>query len=286
MEFITSRSFKLPTEHEEMENQMRFNMWTNKLFPYKELLPGDILFWFDTISQKLAWKTQVIMVDRFQYLAKQEICDRYPIIINDDYYKKGPDRGYFLGYKVKVQEKIEIIKPPQYSFPRIGWIRINNIVSMRWFQENEAEDANTLDNIISLPNKSIVELLTEINNKMQNISPERITKLVSTTIRKDSPIIKALKKSTDYKCQYPKCDKRILKKNGEYYIEVAHIEPVKNGGKSVIGNLLVLCPNHHKEFDYGNLVVKEQTTTKITGQLNAKDFFIEITNLNALESFK
>ncbi|MDP2846091.1 MAG: HNH endonuclease, partial [Candidatus Methanoperedens sp.] len=87
-------------------------------------------------------------------------------------------------------------------------------------------------------------------------------------------LVKTLKELCQFRCQFPGCNVRIPKKDGGYYIEVAHIEPVSQGGKSVIGNLLVLCPNHHKEFDYGALEIIEQTTDYLCGKLNGKEFEI------------
>jgi hypothetical protein len=122
---------------------------------------------------------------------------------------------------------------------------------------------------------SIIALL---NERMQAVDPqERFTKL-SQLLRKDKEIVHALKKVANYRCQFPNCNANIIMKNGENYIEVAHIKPVKEGGKSVIGNLLVLCPNHHKEFDYGNLEIKKQTKKTIAGILNGKKFSINLIN--------
>jgi predicted restriction endonuclease len=87
--------------------------------------------------------------------------------------------------------------------------------------------------------------------------------------------VKALKQLCNFECQFPNCRTKIRKRNGDYYIEVAHIHPVANGGRSVIGNLLVLCPNHHKEFDHGSLEISEQTENKIRGIINGKEFDIE-----------
>ncbi len=85
-----------------------------------------------------------------------------------------------------------------------------------------------------------------------------------------------LKQATNYKCQFPNCDAEIKTKTGLNYVEVAHVKPVKEGGQSVLGNLLVLCPNHHKEFDYGELKIYEQTLSTLRGKLNQREFFIEI----------
>lgn len=70
-----------------------------------------------------------------------------------------------------------------------------------------------------------------------------------------------------------KVDKRA---KAGFYVEVAHIQPVCKGGQSVIGNLLVLCPNHHKEFDVGDGEILEQSTDMIRGRLNGRDFEIRL----------
>ncbi|NWF50624.1 MAG: HNH endonuclease [Ignavibacteriaceae bacterium] len=277
MEYITSRGFELPTDQTEMENFDWFNMWSNRNFPYYELLVGDTLYWFDTTAQKLVWKTEVVKVDRFPYSDKQQIFDRYPNSLGLKYYDSRPDSGYFVGYKVKVLEKLDIEKPNGFRFPQLGWLRVDNEIATTWFNRQPTEDTNTLDDNVSDDNKNITELLADLNEKMKNVSPERVEKLVSATIRKDTKIINALKKATDFKCQFPNCGQRITKKNGGFYIEVAHIKPVSQNGQSILGNLIVLCPNHHKEFDFGDLKIDEQTNSKLAGQLNGNKFEIELT---------
>lgn len=116
-----------------------------------------------------------------------------------------------------------------------------------------------------------------IFNALSTISTEASElkkKLVEQTIRNDSPIIKALKEKHGYRCQFPNCKSVIKKANGELYVEVAHIEAVHKGGKSVAGNLLVLCPNHHKEFDYGLREIELISAHEIIGSLNGKRFHI------------
>ena len=39
-------------------------------------------------------------------------------------------------------------------------------------------------------------------------------------------------------------------------------------------NLVVLCPNHHKMFDYGDLRIEVNTRKRITGTLNDEPFEI------------
>ena len=278
MEYITSRGFDLPTDQNKMESFDWFNMWEKRNFPYYELLVGDTLYWFDTKAQRLVWKTEVISVERYPYSDKQQILDRYRNSLGSKYYESRPQNGYFIGYKIKVLERINFSKPAGFNFPQLGWLRVDNEVSKSWFNRERLDDNNTLDDNISLQGQSLSEQLKELNLKMQNVSPERIEKLISTTIRKDTKIIQALKEVAEYKCQFPDCGQRIKTKKGTYYIEVAHIKPVAESGQSILGNLIVLCPNHHKEFDYGELKVSEQTDNKIVGLLNGSNFEIELTS--------
>jgi len=276
MEYITSRGFELPTDISEMESLNWFNMWNNRNFPYSELVANDTLYWFDTKVKKLVWKTEVISVERYPYSDKKLIFERYYEPIDSKYYKDRPVSGYFVGYKIRVIEKVDIIRPDKFKFPRIGWVSVDNENALKWFNRKQVDDQNTLDDNIEEGNKSVIEKLAELNQKMQNVSPERIEKLVSMTIRKDTKIIAALKEFVDFKCQYPNCGQRIIKKGGGFYIEVAHIKPVSQKGQSILGNLLVLCPNHHKEFDFGDLKIIEQTQNRLVGKLNGNNFIIDL----------
>ncbi|OQP66334.1 hypothetical protein A3860_12585 [Niastella vici] len=124
--------------------------------------------------------------------------------------------------------------------------------------------------------QTLLTTLEKLNRKMQQITPEKRVATIELTLRKDREIVTLLKKAANYKCQFPACHSEIKTKAGMNYVEVAHVLPVNKGGQSVLGNLLVLCPNHHKEFDYGDLKIIEQTIGKLSGSLNGKDFKIEV----------
>jgi len=138
---------------------------------------------------------------------------------------------------------------------------------------NENSQTEILDDFIDSSVDSY-NLMHEINEKMKNIHPTRVNKVIESTLRNDTKIVRLLKEINNYTCQYPNCDVKIPKKNGGYYIEVAHIKPVAKGGQSIIGNLIVLCPNHHKAFDYGDLKIIEQKENEISGYLNGEKFEI------------
>lgn len=118
--------------------------------------------------------------------------------------------------------------------------------------------------------------LEKLNQQMQKTAPEKRVSKIELTLRKDREIVTLLKKAAKYKCQFPTCNSEIKTKTGINYVEVAHVLPVNKGGRSVLGNLLVLCPNHHKEFDYGDLKITEQTIDRLSGSLNGKGFQIDV----------
>ena len=79
--------------------------------------------------------------------------------------------------------------------------------------------------------------------------------------KRNNKTIAQLKILRDFKCQI--CGTKIKKKNGEFYIEAAHIIPKREKGCEVPKNILILCPNHHKEFDFGDRSIIHHTEKEI-----------------------
>jgi predicted restriction endonuclease len=124
------------------------------------------------------------------------------------------------------------------------------------------------------PDDNLEFALQKLNEEMKNVKPKKRKALVEQTLRNDYKIVGLLKQATNYKCQFPNCIAEIRTRSGTNYVEVAHIEPVHKGGQSILGNLIVLCPNHHKEFDKGFLHIDVQSDSILTGTLNGKTFKI------------
>jgi len=122
----------------------------------------------------------------------------------------------------------------------------------------------------------LLERIEPLNAATTEVSLDRVRSVVERTVRRDTELVKALKPLCEFRCQFPGCRGRTPKRNGGFYVEVAHIEPVSEGGPSTIGTSLVLCPNHHKEFDYGKLKVAEHTAHAIRGTLNGKQLEIRL----------
>jgi hypothetical protein len=158
----------------------------------------------------------------------------------------------------------------------IGFQKINShsFTSTLLLYTTKNKSKTNVDRDKNQDKNDLLIALQQLNKKMQLVSPERRLSSIDQILRKDKEIVGLLKKVAGYKCQFPNCKSVVKMTNGSNYVEVAHIKPVHKGGKSIIGNMIVLCPNHHKEFDYGDLKTIKQTKKLLVGELNGKFFKI------------
>ena len=83
-----------------------------------------------------------------------------------------------------------------------------------------------------------------------------------------------LKLLHNFKCQI--CGITIQKKNGGFYIESAHIKEKSKAGPETPDNILILCPNHHKEFDYGDRNIVKHSEKEIIVKMNGEQYTINL----------
>jgi predicted restriction endonuclease len=78
---------------------------------------------------------------------------------------------------------------------------------------------------------------------------------------RDTKLTRQLKQLYHNKCQV--CGK-VIKLPGQEYSEAHHLKPLgrPHSGPDVPGNVIVVCPDHHAEFDFGAIAV-EPVTLKI-----------------------
>lgn len=119
--------------------------------------------------------------------------------------------------------------------------------------------------------KHVRQIETELANKPGLYGKRRVTAM----IRNDQTLIRTLKKLYRFRCQWPGCDANIPTKSGGLYCEVAHITPVSEGGGATRLNLLVLCPNHHKTLDLGDVAVVSNTQQQLALTVNGERVVIK-----------
>jgi 5-methylcytosine-specific restriction enzyme A len=121
-------------------------------------------------------------------------------------------------------------------------------------------------------NKTKQEIITELKN-LKPTDPEEVT-ISSKSFKRDNRTVAQIKILRDFKCQI--CSTTIKKKDGTFYIEAAHIEPKHRKGRETPDNILLLCPNHHKEFDFGDRNISLHDKDKIHFTLNGIEHKISL----------
>ncbi|MGW5773367.1 HNH endonuclease [Streptomyces longwoodensis] len=86
----------------------------------------------------------------------------------------------------------------------------------------------------------------------------RLSRSISTRIKRDLAL------EASGKCSMTHCQSTV--------IELAHIMPISAGGKNTFGNLIYLCPNHHRQFDSGDFAEQEMWLIKARLAWNCKRY--------------
>jgi len=116
-----------------------------------------------------------------------------------------------------------------------------------------------------------------------NSLPTRVTTKVSRIIR-NTTIIKELKTKYKNKCQI--CGKQIKLPNGSFYSEGHHLKKLGGTykGPDIPSNIIIVCPNHHTEFDYGSIAIDPKTHLIVdidkSSEYNGKPLAYERSNLD------
>jgi len=135
MSSVTSRNYVLPDDPDAFSNGLWFNLWTKKLWPYNELEPGHTLYWYESPTKCIVWKSRVVEVLRFPYQMKKEVEQKLNLTIVQavqDYFVDGPESGYCLSYKVEAIEHVSIPRPEDLKFPHQGWLKVSPEVVAAW----------------------------------------------------------------------------------------------------------------------------------------------------------
>jgi len=114
--------------------------------------------------------------------------------------------------------------------------------------EEQIEVNKRFSKVISV--EEIKRLLNEIEEENKDKEP-KVRKRISTAISRNSTIAKYVKELAKYTCEL--CGQvGFEKKNGEFYVEVHHIEELGNKGLDIPSNLICVCPRCHRIIHYGS----------------------------------
>ena len=107
--------------------------------------------------------------------------------------------------------------------------------------------SKTKPGLYFLKTVSSVKKLNEVKHK----NPEKIFS-VTKRVKRDAQKVTDLKLRYLDKCQI--CNYCLVLETGKRHSEVHHLRPIgREGGNDDTDNMIVLCPNHHKAFDFSVL---------------------------------
>ncbi|WP_046226981.1 HNH endonuclease [Paenibacillus dauci] len=91
-------------------------------------------------------------------------------------------------------------------------------------------------------------------------------------ILRDTYLARRLKQLHNNECQI--CGESIKLSNQNFYSEAHHIKPLgkPHNGPDIAENILVLCPNHHVQCDYGAINLNINTLKIVNGHKISNEF--------------
>ena len=217
--------------------------------------------------------------------ANKDLSMVFPLYLNANKYEHVFDNKYFgryysyhdisLAKMIIKDELIELKKSGSYKnelrkLKNIYSYITNNKCDFKFLNSDEIEQQELIDYYSKDNSKE--KLIEDLKNAEAQESQSVIVEQKS--YKRDNKTIAQLKLYRDFKCQI--CGTQIRKKEGDFYIEVAHIKPKLMNGSETPDNILILCPNHHKEFDYGKLEILNHSKDNIEFELNERSYKIDL----------
>lgn len=220
----------------------------------------------------------------FNLKADKNLSMLFPIPLNADNYKESRSKrlvgqiGYSY-YQRNIAESIiedELVALSKSGIQKNEYDKLKKIYSYltaKEFNEHKLNfDLNEQDELIEIlkhDRKSIIKDLAQLKENEQELVTVK-----TKTYKRDNKTIAQIKILRNFECQI--CKTKILKANGDYYIEAAHIKPKKDKGRETPQNILILCPNHHKEFDYGERIINNHSKEFIEFELNGRKYSLNL----------
>ena len=105
----------------------------------------------------------------------------------------------------------------------------------------------------------------EAQEAVDSAAPPPRYKAAVVRVVRDTALTREMKRECGHRCHV--CGEAIPLGRGESYSEGHHLRPLgsKHAGPDVRSNILILCPNHHAQFDLRGLAIRPQTGRLVSG---------------------
>lgn len=229
-------------------------------------------------GEKVKWKGFRENFLDLTIFAKKYLSLLFPIPLDSEKYSDGKRLVPQCGYTYKsidfaekiIVDEIKEFKKAGIKFDEFKKLRdIYRFLTGRDYCEKEIiEDEDLKEQEELLPLIKSAQSRKEIIEELKEAKPQtaELIKFSGKQYKRDNKILAQLKILRDFKCQI--CGVSIQKRDNTLYIEAAHITEKRHKGPETPDNILILCPNHHKEFDLGNKRIIERTAEKVILELN------------------
>jgi 5-methylcytosine-specific restriction enzyme A len=147
-------------------------------------------------------------------------------------------------------------------------------------QSFDEQEQNEIVKEIIKDKPSKEDILNELRN-LKETDPETVT-FKGKAFKRDNKTVAQIKVLRNFRCQF--CGTTIEKKDGSNYIEAAHIKAKHLKGRETLDNIILLCPNHHKEFDLGDRIIVSHTKQAVDIILNGTDYRIEFETVDSAKT--
>ena len=111
--------------------------------------------------------------------------------------------------------------------------------------------------VVKLETVDLAELLKRWDQKTKNAvgtsdGRPRVIRATSTSFQRDPLVVVIALKRSDYQCEVTGCAHELFADNrGKPFLEVHHIEPLRDGGIDTPENVAAICPSHHRQAHHG-----------------------------------
>lgn len=167
---------------------------------------------------------------------------------------------------IQIAEFCDILRDEGKTIRVVSGVRIMNPIEQveEHIKENKRKEGKKGE--LEIEEK---DFLDDIGIK---VTPNKRTVIVQQ-IERSAKICRRLKELYGNKCQI--CGFTFAKKDGGFYSEVHHLIPLGRKGSDRVSNMVVLCPNCHKQMHYAKVELIKKGRKRMLIKINNKEKYIK-----------
>jgi len=275
LRYLLNEKEPLPKRFDNFVELKKVGLWTTSQF-LSVWKPSK--YPFVATSGRIGFMDKVLLnqLDDSQLkLAKEDALSNYKI-------KENEHNWMTVAYLTYQQIFNEIRELCRYD----SYLEVQNLLWIAHLQDNKLEQNNGKTKELNRrPYPKTQDNKYGKNDSSKTSPPERIFRHIQVW-KRNQEYVSDLKSRYLGKCQFTDCSVRTFaKRNGTPYSEAHHPKPLGEKGADELGNLIILCPTHHKMFHYADTQIRESGENQVIAIINGKTEAMEFEQ-NHFQYFK